>query len=156
MNFNATLIGQSIAFAFYVWFVMKFVWPFLSKLLEDRKTKIADGLAAAEKGQHELELAEQRSLKILKDTKEQALEVISNAQKRADEIIEESKSSARVEGERILNAARSEISQEINQARESLRKEVSSLAIAGAEQVLMREVDEAAHREVLSKLSAQL
>lgn len=156
MNFNATLIGQSIAFALYVWFVMKFVWPLLSKILEDRKTKIADGLAAAEKGQHELELAEQRSLKILKDSKEQALEVISNAQKRADEIIEESKSTARVEGERILIAARSEISQEINQARESLRKEVSSLAIAGAEQVLMREVDEAAHRDVLTKLSAKL
>lgn len=156
MNFNATLIGQSIAFAVYVWFVMKYVWPFLSKMLEDRKTKIADGLAAAEKGHHELELAEQRSIKILKEGKEQAQQVISNAQKRGDEIVEEAKENAKAEGERILAATRSEIDQEIQQARDGLRNEVSSLAIAGAEKVLMREVDEATHKEVLTKLSAQI
>jgi F-type H+-transporting ATPase subunit b len=156
VNFNATLIGQSIAFAVYVWFVMKYVWPMLSKMLEERKAKIADGLAAAEKGQHELELAEQRSTQILKESKEQALEVISNAQKRADEIVEEAKGNARVEGERIIGAAKAEIEQEVQQAREGLRQEVSSLAVTGAEQILMREVDTNTHKDVLAKLSAQL
>ncbi len=156
MNFNATLIGQSIAFAIYLWFIMKYVWPFLSKMLEDRKAKIADGLAAAEKGQHELELAEQRSASIIKEGKEQAQALISNAQKRADEIVDESKDNARIEGERILTAARANVEQDIQQAREGLRNEVSTLALAGAEQVLMREVDASAHKDVLAKLSAQL
>ncbi len=156
MNFNATLLGQSLAFMIYLWFVMKYVWPFLSKMLEDRKTKIADGLAAAEKGQHELELAEQRSTGIIKEGKEQAQQLITNAQKRADEIVEESKDTAKVEGERILAAAQVSVEQEIQEARDGLRAEVSSLALAGAEQVLMREVDASAHSDVLSKLSAQL
>lgn len=156
MNFNATLIGQSIAFVIYLWFIMKYVWPFLSKMLEDRKAKIADGLAAAEKGQHELELAEQRSTSIIREGKEQAQELISNAQKRADEIVEESKGTARIEGERILTAAHANVEQDIQQAREGLRNEVSTLALAGAEQVLMREVDASAHKDVLAKLSSQL
>ncbi len=156
MNFNATLIGQSIAFVVYLWFIMKYVWPVLSKMLEDRKAKIADGLAAAEKGQHELELAEQRSTSIIKEGKEKAQELIANAQKRADEIVEESKDNARIEGERILTAARATVEQDIQQAREGLRNEVSNLAIAGAEQILMKEVDASAHKDVLSKLSSQL
>jgi len=156
VNFNATLIGQSIAFVIYLWFIMKYVWPFLSKMLEDRKTKIADGLAAAEKGQHELELAEQRSTGIIKEGKEQAQQLISNAQKRADEIVEESKDIARVEGERILATAQASVEQEVQEAKDGLRAEVSSLALAGAEQVLMREVDASVHKDVLSKLSAQL
>ena len=107
MNFNATLIGQMFAFAVFVWFCMKFVWPFVIKALEERKKTIADGLAAAEKGQHELELAEHRATEILKEGKEKSQEYINQAQKRADEIVEEAKESAKVEGDRIIaNAIR--------------------------------------------------
>lgn len=156
MNFNATLIGQMFAFAVFVWFCMKFVWPFVIKALEERKKTIADGLAAAEKGQHELELAEHRATEILKEGKEKSQEYINQAQKRADEIVEEAKENAKVEGSRIISAARAEIDQERQQVKEELRQQVAVLAIAGAEQILAREVDEKAHKEVLDKISATL
>ncbi len=156
MNFNATLIGQTIAFAVFVYFCMKYVWPPIIKALEERQSKIADGLAAAEKGRHELELAEKRAKEVLREGKEKSQEFIVQAQKRADEVVEASKDTAKVEGERILIAARAEIEQERQQAREELRQQVAQLAIAGAEQVLMREVDVAAHSEVLDKLGSQL
>lgn len=156
MNFNATLIGQMFAFAVFVWFCMKFVWPFVIKALEERKKTIADGLAAAEKGQHELELAEHRATEILKEGKEKSQEYINQAQKRADEIVEEAKENAKVEGDRIISAARAEIDQERQQVKEELRQQVAVLAIAGAEQILAREVDEKAHKEVLDKISATL
>ncbi len=156
MNFNATLIGQTIAFAVFVYFCMKYVWPPIIKALEERQSKIADGLAAAEKGRHELELAEKRAKELLREGKAKSQEFIVQAQKRADEVVEASKDTAKVEGERILTAARAEIEQERQQAREELRQQVAHLAIAGAEQVLMREVDSKAHSEVLDKLGAQL
>lgn len=156
MNFNATLIGQMFAFAVFVWFCMKFVWPFVIKALEERKKTIADGLAAAEKGQHELELAEHRATEILKEGKEKSQEYINQAQKRADEIVEEAKENAKVEGSRIISAARAEIDQERQQVKEELRQQVAVLAIAGAEQILAREIDEKAHKEVLDKISATL
>ena len=156
MNFNATLIGQMIAFAVFVWFCMKFVWPFVIKALEERKKTIADGLAAAEKGQHELELAEHRATEILKEGKDKSQEYINQAQKRADEIVEEAKDNAKVEGDRIIAAAHAEIDQERQQVKEELRQQVATLAIAGAEQILAREVDEKAHKEVLDKISATL
>lgn len=156
MNFNATLIGQMFSFAVFVWFCMKFVWPFVIKALEERKKTIADGLAAAEKGQHELELAEHRATEILKEGKEKSQEYINQAQKRADEIVEEAKENAKVEGDRIISAARAEIDQERQQVKEELRQQVANLAIAGAEQILAREVDEKAHKEVLDKISATL
>lgn len=156
MNFNATLIGQTIAFAVFVYFCMKYVWPPIIKALEERQSKIADGLAAAEKGRHELELAEKRAKELLREGKEKSQEFIVQAQKRADEVVEASKDTAKVEGERILTAARAEIEQERQHAREELRQQVAQLAIAGAEQILMREVDVAAHSEVLDKLGSQL
>lgn len=156
MNFNATLIGQMIAFGVFWWFCYKLVWPLIIKGLEDRKTRIADGLAAAEKGQHELQLANKRSSEILHEGKEQSKTYINQAQKRADEIIEEAKENARREGERILTAARAEIDQERQMAREALRREVASLALAGAEQILMREVNRDVHRDVLNRISAGL
>lgn len=156
MNINLTLFGQSITFAVFLWFCMKFVWPPIINALNERKTKIADGLAAAEKGQQAEEEARKTVEVELQQAKEQAKEIISQAQRRADEIVEESKGDARVEGERIVTAARSEIDQERNQAREQLRSEVVSIALAGAEQVLMREVDASAHSEALEKLAANL
>jgi len=156
MNFNATLIGQMIAFAIFVWFCKKFVWPHIIKAMEDRKTRIADGLAAAEKGVHDLELAEKRALEILHEGKDQSQTLIAQAQKRHDEIVEEAKGNARVEGDRILAAARAEIDQERQQAKVELRQEVARLAVLGAEQILMREVNQTAHKEILDRISTNL
>jgi len=156
MNITVTLFAQSFSFFLFVVFTMKYVWPPIMNALDERKKKIADGLAEAEKGHHELELAEKRSTEILREGKEKSREFIDLGQKRHDEIVEEAKDNARIEGERILIAARVEIDQERQQAKESLRAEVSALAIAGAEQILMREVDKNAHDEVLAKISASL
>ncbi len=156
MNITATLIGQSFFFFLFVVFTMKYVWPPIMNALNERTKKIADGLAEAEKGHHELELAEKRATEILHEGKEKSKEFIDQAQKRHDEIVDVAKDDAREEGERILHAARAEIGQERQQAKETLRAEVSALAIAGAEQILMREVDRNAHNEVLDKISASL
>jgi F-type H+-transporting ATPase subunit b len=156
MNINLTLIGQSITFALFVWFCFKFVWPPLVSALAERSKKIADGLAAAERGQHEQELAEKRAAEHIKEAKSQATDIISMAQKRAKEIEEAAKDEARAEAERIKTGAAAEIEQEVNRAREHLRKEVIVLAIAGAEKVLKQEVNAAAHASALQDLAAQL
>lgn len=156
MNMNLTLIGQAISFAIFVWFCLKYVWPPVLKALEERETRIADGLAAAERGKHELELAEQRATEAMREGKDKAQEFIAQAQKRADEIVEAAKDAAREEADRIKAAADAELEQNRNQAREELRAEVARLALAGTEQILMREVDENAHRDVLDKLTASL
>ncbi len=156
MNINLTLIAQLISFAVFVWFTMKYVWPPITRALQDRQNKIADGLAAAERGHHEMELARKRATEELHEAKAQASEIIQKAEKRAAAIIDEAKDDARAEGERILVAARAQAEQEMNEAREQLRKEVGALALAGAEQILMREIDESAHRELLDKLAAEL
>ncbi len=156
MNINLTLIGQSITFVFFVWFCMKFVWPPIMAALDERRKKIADGLAAAERGVHEQELAEKRATEVLHEAKLQAQEIIGQSQKRASEIVEESKQQAREEGERLLTAARAEIEQEVNRAREELRGQVANLAIAGASKVLRREVDAAANEDLLKDLVSQL
>ena len=156
MNINLTLIGQSITFIFFVMFVMKFVWPPLVAALDERKKTIADGLAAAEKGKHDGELAKQRVLDTLKDAKTQAQDIINLAEKRASEIVEESKDNAKAEGERIIAAANAELEQEVNRAREQLRGQVVSLAVSGASKVLKREIDEKANEDLLKDLVAQL
>jgi F-type H+-transporting ATPase subunit b len=156
MNFNATLIGQSITFLVFVWFCMKYVWPPLMTALEERKARIADGLAAAERGQKDLELAQARVSENLKDSKQQAQEIINQAQKRANEIVDEAKDIAREEAEKIKSAADSDIEQQINSAREQLRKEVSAIALSGAEQILKREVNAEVHGKVLDDLMAQI
>jgi len=156
VSINATLIGQMITFALLVWFTMKFVWPPLYQSLEERKKRIADGLAAAEKGQEEMELAEKRAINVLKEAKEQSSDIVNLAQKRANEIVEESKDAAKKEGERLLVAAQAQIDQELQQVKESLRKEVSSLALNAAEQILSAEIDQAKHQEILNKVSNQI
>ena len=156
MNINLTLIGQSITFAFFVWFCMKYVWPPIMAALDERKTKIADGLAAAEKGKHEEELAKQHAAEVLKKAKDEAGKIIEGAQKRADVIVDEAKDTARAEAERIVTAANAEIEQEVNRAREELRGKVVSLAVAGAGKVLKREVDAKANEDLLKDLVSQL
>ncbi|MEZ5541148.1 MAG: F0F1 ATP synthase subunit B [Pseudomonadota bacterium] len=156
MNFNATLIGQTLTFIVFVWFCMRFVWPPIMNALEERRRKIADGLAAAERGKHEKELAEERAREILRDAKAQAGEIISRADKRAAEIIDEAKDDARAEGNRIKTAAAAEIEQEVNRVKESLRGQVVSIALAGAGKVLEREVNAGTHAELLEKLAAEL
>ncbi len=156
MNINLTLIGQTISFFFFVWFCMKYVWPPLIRAMEERKEKIADGLAAAERGKREQQLAEERAKEDLKAAKQQASEILAKAERRAGEIIDEAKASAQEEGARIRTAAQAEIEQEVNRAKETLRKEVSGLAIAGAEKILGREINAEAHKEVLDELVSQI
>ncbi len=156
MSINATLIGQMITFALLVWFTMKYIWPPLMQALEERKKKIAEGLAAAERGQEEMELAEKRAKSLLKEAKEQSADIVNLAQKRATEIVEESKVDAKKEGERLILAANAQIEQDMQKAQEGLRKEVSALALTAAEQILQSEVNEQKHQEILSKVSDQL
>jgi F-type H+-transporting ATPase subunit b len=156
MNFNATLIGQSITFAFFVWFCMKFVWPPIMNALETRKKQIADGLAAADRGKHELELAAKKAGDNMRDAKAQAAEVIAQAEKRAAQMVEEAKLAAKEEGERQLAAAQANIAQETNRARETLREQVAALAVAGAEKILRREVNAQTHADLLGQLKAEL
>ena len=156
MNINYTLFGQMITFAVFVIFCMKYVWPPIMNALQERQKKIADGLAAAERGEHEQELAEKRAAERLHEAKEQAGEIIANAQKRASEIVDEAKTDARTEGERLVAAAQSEIEQEVHRAKETLRKQVASIAVAGASKVLEREIDESAHGDILDKLVAEI
>lgn len=156
MNFNATLIGQSVTFIFFVWFCMKFVWPPIMNALETRKKQIADGLAAGDRGKHELELAAKMATDKLREAKAQAGEVIAQADKRAAQIIEEAKMAAKEEGERQIVAAQANIAQETNRARESLRDQVAALAVAGAEKILRHEVNAQTHAELLGQLKAEL
>ena len=156
MNINLTLIGQSITFALFVWFCYAFIWPPLMNALAARKKQIADGLAAAERGEHEQELGKKKAAEQMKEAKGQAADIIAQAQKRASEIVDEAKDDARTEAERIKTGANAEIEQEVNRAREHLRKEVVALAITGAEKVLKREVDAKAHASTLNDLAAQL
>ena len=156
MNITVTLFGQMLAFVLLIWFVNRFLWGPLSGLMAERQKRIADGLAAADKGKHELELAEKRAREILQETKAQAAEILAQAEKRASEIVEESKGNARVEGERLLNAAHAEIDQEVNRAREQLRSQVASIATAGAARILQREVDEKAHAALMKELAAEI
>jgi len=156
MNLNATIIGQMIAFALFVAFCMKYVWPPIMAALEERTKKIADGLAAAERGKHEQELAEKRAQQVIHEAKEQANEIISQANRRGNEIVDESKDNARVEGERILTSAKAEIEQEANRARDELRSQVGSVAMAGAAKVLSREIDDKAHTDLLEELVSQI
>ncbi|KFF50416.1 ATP F0F1 synthase subunit B [Gammaproteobacteria bacterium MFB021] len=156
MNLNLTLIGQAIAFAVFVWFCMKYVWPPVMQALQERQKKIADGLDAASRATRDLEVAQEKAEETLKESKEQAQQILEQANKRANQIVEEARDNARAEGERIIASARSEIDQEINRAKEELRAQVALLAVAGAERILESSIDESKHRELVDKLAAEL
>ncbi len=156
MNINATLLGQTIMFAMFVWFCMKFVWPPIVTALDARKKQIADGLAAGERGKHDLELAAKRSAELLREAKEKAVDIIALGDKRASEIIEEAKVQAQIESVRILATAKTEIDQEVFRAKEQLRIQVTSIALAGAGKILRREIDLKAHNDLLEKLLKEI
>lgn len=156
MNINATLIAQAIMFAIFVWFCMRFVWPPIVNALEARKKQIADGLAAADRGKHELELAAKRASESMHDAKVKASEIIAQAEKRAAQIVDEAKNAAKAEGDRMIAAAQAEMEQEVFRAREQLRGQVAALVVAGAEKVLRREVDAKAHADLLEAVKNEL
>ncbi|MGZ8217229.1 F0F1 ATP synthase subunit B [Methylomagnum sp.] len=156
MSINATLLGQMITFALLVWFTMKYVWPPLMQAMEERKKKIADGLAAGEKGKHEMELAEKRATNVLREAKDQAADIVSRAQKQAGEHIDESKQVAKQEGDRIKTAALAEVDREIQKAKEGLRQQVAILAVDAAQQILQKEVDQDKHKDIIENLGKQL
>jgi F-type H+-transporting ATPase subunit b len=157
MDFNLTLIGQTISMIVFVWICMKWIWPYiLEEVIEKRRRVIAEGIAAGERGQKELAEARQGSEAILADARQKAIQVTDLAQKRGNDLVSEAKNAALAEGQRLVTQARSEIANEQNRARDSLRKEVAALALAGAEKVLSREVDARAHAQLLEELAAEL
>lgn len=156
MSLNLTLWGQTIAMAVFVWFCMRYIWPYLMNAIEERQTKIADGLAAAERGQEKLDDATREAETIVQNARAQATTILDQAHARANEIVAEGKAEGVRERERQLELARAEVEQEINRAREELRGEVSAIAVASAEKILRREIDPKAHEEILSRLAAEL
>jgi F-type H+-transporting ATPase subunit b len=156
VNLNATLVAQLVVFFILAWFTMRFVWPPIVKALDERAKKIADGLAAAERGKHDLELATKRSSEALREGKEKASEVIAQAERRALQIIEDAKLQAKVEADKVVAGAKAEIEQEAARAKETLRERVAELAVAGAEKILRREVDAKAHGDMLAAIKQDL
>jgi F-type H+-transporting ATPase subunit b len=156
VNITATLLGQMLAFVMLIIFVNRVLWGPVSKMLEDRQKRIADGLAAGEKGRHELELAEKRAKESLHDAKGKAGEIIALAEKRASEIVEQAKQDARAEAERIQDSAKADLDKEVHRAKEVLRGQVSSIAVAGASKILKKEINAKAHEDLLKDLVAQI
>jgi F-type H+-transporting ATPase subunit b len=156
MDINLTLISQALAFAAFIWFTVKFIWPPLLTAIENRQKEISEGLVAAERGKHELELAHRRASEILQEAKHKSSEIIAQAEKRASQVVEEAKGTAKDEGNRLIEAARAEIQQEVFRAREALRQQVTDLAVAGAEKILRREIDVKAHGDLLEAIEAEL
>lgn len=156
MGINATLIGQMITFTVFILFTMKFVWPPIKQAMSEREKRIADGLASAERSQHELEQAKERAAEHVREAKAQAAEIIEKANRQGVNIVEEARAEARAVAEREKAAAEARIEQEVSQARAELRRNVSDLAILGASRILEREVDAKAHQQMLDELADQV
>ena len=156
MNINYTMFGQAIAFAMFVTFCVKYVWPPLIAAISDRQRKIADGLNAAERAKADLANAQAQVKQELDAAKAQAAQLIEQANRRAAQRVEEARTQATAEGERIRQQSREAVDQEINQARDQLRGQVAALAVAGAEKILKAQVDEQAHAAMLNQLAAEL
>jgi len=156
VDFNLTLIGQSIAMIVFVWFCMKYVWPLIMGAIEQRQTEIADGLTAAEQGKNSLSLAKTEVDKLIAAARDQARGIVEQANNRALGLVEQGKADGEAARKAQVEAGRAEIGVEINRAREELRGQVARIAVAGAEKVLGREIDANAHRDLLGKLAAEL
>jgi F-type H+-transporting ATPase subunit b len=156
MALNLTFIGQSITFFVFVWFCWKFIWPPVITAMRERQKAIAEGLAASERAEKDLALAQDRAADQLREAKQEAHQIIERARSQASQMIEDAKNEAREEGERLLEAARAEIDQEVNRAKETLRVQVANLAVTGAERVLRSSVDAAKHEQLLEQLAAEL
>lgn len=156
MNMNLTLLVQAVIFAVFIWACATFIWPVLMRKLDERQKQIADGLAAAEEGKHSLANAEKRIADMMVEAKGRAQEIVAQGEKLKSQTVEESKAIAKTEGDRIIAAAKAEIQQEVVRAKESLRNQVADLAVAGARQILKREVDPKAHADLLAAIEKQL
>ena len=156
MNINATLLGQAISFALFVWFCMKYVWPPLMQAIEERQKKIADGLQAAERAAKDLDLAQANASDQLKEAKRTATEIIEQANKRKAQILDEAREDAQTDRQKILSQAEAELEAERNRARDELRKQVATLAVAGAEKIIERSIDKEAHKDILDNITAKL
>jgi F-type H+-transporting ATPase subunit b len=156
MNINFTLIAQAATFFIFIWFTVKFVWPPLVRAMDARQKQIAEGLAAAERGKQDLEQASVRTAEMVREARQQAQEILAQADKRAVQIVDEAKQAATQESGRIVAGAKAEIEQEVSRARETLRGQVAALAVAGAEQILRREVDAKAHADLLATVQSEL
>jgi F-type H+-transporting ATPase subunit b len=156
MNINFTLFAQAISFAAFIWFTVRFVWPPLLAAIEERQAKIADGLAAADKGARSLEEAQVRIQSMVEEARGQARQILDQAQSRASTIVEEARASADQERDRIIQSAKAEVDQQVNKARDELRGQVAAIAVAGAEKILAREIDSRTHQDLLNKLAAQI
>ena len=156
MNLNATLLGEMITFAIFVWFTMKFVWPIITTAIADRQKTIADGLAAAAKGQKSLTDAQAQIDEQLQQAKTQASTIIDQADKRAAQLVDDAKVQAREEAERILAAAQTDIAREKEAAKQTLKARVAELAVMGAETILAAKIDTKNDAELLAKLSTEI
>ena len=156
MDITLTIIGQSVAFFVFWYFCQKYVWPLFMGIMDERKKRIADGLEAADRAQRDLALAQEKSTDSLRQAKADAAAIIDQANKRAAQIVDEAKDQAREEGKRLVAAANAEIQQEVNRAREALRAQVAAIAVAGAEKILEKSIDQAANEELMNKLAAEL
>ena len=156
MNINLTLIAVAVAFAVFIWFTAKFVWPPLMRAIETRQKNIAEGLAAAERGKQDLAQAEVRVTEALNEAKARAAEIVALAEKQRNATIEKSKSEAAEEAARVTKTKLAELEQEISRAKETLRNQVADLAVAGAQKILSREINPQVHAELLNKLKAEL
>jgi len=156
MNINFTLVMQAVAFAAFIWFTSKFVWPHLMNAIDTRQKQIADGLAAGEAGRNSLASAEKRIADMMAEAKTRSSEIIAQGEKLKSETIDAAKSDAKAEADRILVAAKAEIEQEVVRAKEALRDQVADLAVAGASKILKREVDAKAHADLLASIRQQL
>lgn len=156
MDINATIIGQFITFAIFVWFTMKKVWPLIIKFMHDREKKIAAGLEAGERGKRELEMAEQKAFSIIREAKQQATQIIEQANLHSAQLVEEAKTEAKHESQRIVDMAQGEIDREVAQAKEALKSRVAQLAVTGAEKIIQRHIDPAVHGDLLNKLAAEI
>lgn len=156
MNINFTLVAQAIVFALFIWFTKKFVWTYLMQQVDARQKSIADGLAAADKGNRSLAEAAARTEEQLKAARAQAQDILNAANRQAGQTVEQAKGTAQGEAERIKAAAREEVEREVNRVRETLRKQVGELAVAGAAKILKREIDAQAHADVLKDLAARI
>ncbi len=156
MNINLTLLMQAVAFAVFIWFCAKFIWPYLMRAIEERQKQIADGLAAGEEGRQSLTRAEKRIAEMLTEAKTRASDIVAQGEKLKSDTVEHARSDAQAEADRIIAAAKAEIEQEVYRAKEALRGQVAALAVAGAAKILKREVDAKAHADLLSELQKQL
>jgi len=156
MNFNLTLIMQAVAFGLFIWFCARFIWPPLMRAIETRQKQIADGLAAGEQGKRELANAEKRDAQMLAEAKARSAEIVAIGEKYRTDAIEQAKADAKAEGDRLIAAAKAEIEQEVQRAKEQLRDSVADLAVAGATQILKRDVDRNVHEQLLAQLKREL